>query len=186
MVKGQVSAQPLDLSLDDAIQRGLQTNLGMILSGTQTAAARAQRLTQLQSLLPDIEFAGTETLSQVDLPAEGFRFPGIPTVIGPFGYVDLRASLNWSLVNVSSLRNYLAAKHNFTAAHLSAEDARDMVVLTVGNAYLLVLADQARVTSLEAQVATAKVSSGPGRSRITRRERRPCSMSCGPASITNR
>ena len=33
--KGNASAQPIDLSLDDAIQRGLQTNLGMILSATQ-------------------------------------------------------------------------------------------------------------------------------------------------------
>ena len=33
-----------------------------------------------------------------------------------------------------------------------------MVVLTVGNAYLLVLADQTNVSSVQAQVATAKVS----------------------------
>jgi outer membrane protein TolC len=41
---------------------------------------------------------------------------------------------------------------------LSAEDARDMVMLTVGNAYLLVLADQTNVSSVQAQVSTAKVS----------------------------
>ena len=45
-------------------------------------------------------------------------------------------------MDVQSLRNYLAARHNFAAAQLSAEDARDMVVLTVGNAYLLALADE--------------------------------------------
>ena len=33
-----------------------------------------------------------------------------------------------------------------------------MVVLTVGNAYMLVLADQGRVESFQAQVATSKVS----------------------------
>ncbi len=41
---------------------------------------------------------------------------------------------------------------------LSADDARDLVVLTVGNAYLLVLADQAQVSSSESQVETAKIS----------------------------
>jgi len=61
-------------------------------------------------------------------------------------------------VNVASLRNYLAARHNFTSSQLSAEDARDMVVLTVGNAYLLALADESQVSSVEAQVATSKVS----------------------------
>ncbi len=95
---------------------------------------------------------------QTDLPAQGLRIPGFPTIIGPFGFTDLRASLSWSLVDVKSLREYLAARHNFAAAELSAQDARDLVVLTVGNAYLLVLADETRVSSVEAQVATAKVS----------------------------
>jgi outer membrane protein TolC len=84
--------------------------------------------------------------------------PNFPTIIGPFGYTDVRASLSWSLVDVASLRNYMAARHNFAAAQLSAEDARDMVVLTVGNAYLLVLADETEVSSVEAQVDTSKVS----------------------------
>jgi hypothetical protein len=115
-------------------------------------------LSDLQSLLPSIDASGKETLTQADLPAEGLRIPGFPTILGPFGYTDVRASLSWSLVDVQSLRNYLAARHNFTAAQLSADDARDMVVLTVGNAYLLVLADESQVSSVEAQVATAKIS----------------------------
>jgi outer membrane protein TolC len=155
---GDASAQSIGLSLDDAIQRGLQTNLGVILSGTQTAAARGQRLSQLQSLLPAVDASAKETVMQADLPAEGLRIPGFPTIIGPFGFTDLRASLSWSLVDVASLRNYLAERHNFAAAQLSAEDARDLVVLTVGNAYLLAVADETQVASVEAQVATAKIS----------------------------
>jgi outer membrane protein TolC len=155
---GEAAAQAIDLSLDDAIQRGLKTNLGVILSGTQTLAARGERLSELQALLPDAEFKAQETLTQVDLPAEGLRVPGFPTILGPFGFTDVRASLSWSLVDVASLRSYLAAKHNFAAAQLSAQDARDLVVLTVGNAYLLVVADETEVSSVEAQVATAKVS----------------------------
>ena len=158
VVTGQASSEPVGLSLDEAIQRGLKANLGIILSGTQSDAARAQRLSQLQSLLPSIDFSAKESVQQVDLPAEGLRIPGLPTIIGPFGYTDVRASLTWSLVNVNSLRTYLADRHNFAAAQLTAQDARDMVVLTVGNAYLLVLADQSEVNSAQAQVATSKVS----------------------------
>lgn len=155
---GEVSAQPLELTLDDAIQRGLRNNLGILLSGTQTAAARAQRLSQLQSLLPDVEAYARESEMQVDLAAEGLRIPGFPTVVGPFGYSDIRATLAWSLVDVKSLRSYLAAKHDFAAAQLTAQDARDMVVLTVGNAYLLVVSDETRVDAVQAEVNTAKVS----------------------------
>ncbi|WP_348265051.1 TolC family protein [Telmatobacter sp. DSM 110680] len=154
----QATGQTLDLSLDEAMQRGLKNNLGAILSGTQKDSARAQRLTQLQALLPDVEFNAREAVSQVDLAAQGLRIPGFPTIIGPFGYTDLRASLSWSLVDVKSLKTYMAAKHQFKAAELTAQDARDMVVLTVGNSYMLVLADQGRVESYQAQVATSKVS----------------------------
>jgi outer membrane protein TolC len=155
---GEVSAQPVDLTLEDAIQRGLKNNLGVILSGTQTASARGQRLSQLQALLPSVDASAKESVMQVDLAAEGLRIPGFPTIVGPFGFTDLRASLSWSLVNVNSLRTYLAARHNFNASQLTAQDARDLVVLTVGNAYLLVIADETQVSSVQAQVSTSKVS----------------------------
>ena len=158
VTSGQATAQVLDLSLDEAILRCVKNNLGAILSGTQTAAAKAQRLSQLQPLLPDVEFNAREAEMQVDLAAQGLRIPGFPTIIGPFGYTDLRASLTWSLLDLKALRSYMAAKHQFKAAELSAQDARDMVVLTVGNAYMLVLADDGRVSSYQAQVATAKIS----------------------------
>jgi len=158
VAEGAASGQVMDLTLDDAIQRGLRTNLGIILSGTQTASAKGQRLSQLQNLLPAVDASFKESYQQVDLAAEGIRFPGFPTIIGPYGYVDLRASLTWSLVDVKSLRNYIASKHSFAAAQLTADDARQMVILTVGNAYLLVVADETEVASVQAQVTTSKVS----------------------------
>jgi outer membrane protein TolC len=158
VARGEVSEQPVALTLDDAIQRGLKANLGIILSGAQTAAARGERLSQLQALLPSVDANIKAADMQIDLPAEGLRIPGFPTIIGPFGFTDLRANLNWSLIDVASLRNYLAARHNYAAAALSAQDARELVVLVVGNAYLLALADETRVASVEAQAATAKVS----------------------------
>lgn len=148
----------LPLSLDDAIQRGLKHNLGAILSSQNTLSANGSRLEELQGLLPTVNVSLKESVQQVNLAAEGLRIPGFPSIIGPFGYTDLRASLNWSLVNVASLQNYLASKHNFQSAKLSADDARDMVVLTVGNAYLLVIADKSRIESAQAQVDTSKVS----------------------------
>jgi outer membrane protein TolC len=148
----------LPLSLDQAIQMGLQYNLGLVLSGTNSQLSGAQKLQQLQALLPTVTASAKESVQQVDLQAEGLSFPGFPTVIGPFAYTDIRGALNWSLLNVQSLRNYMASKHNFAGTKLSLEDAKDMVVLTVGNAYLLCIADASRVQSAQAQVDTSKVS----------------------------
>src|SRR4051794_12912518 len=80
---GEASSQPVDLTLDEAIQRGLKNNLGVILSATQSAATKGQRMSQLQSLLPSIDASFKEVLAQVDLAAQGIRFPGVPSVVGP-------------------------------------------------------------------------------------------------------
>ena len=155
---GKVTPGVLQLSLDDAVQRGLRFNLGLMLTSQNTQSARGARLEELQALLPTASAAIKEAVQETDLQAEGLRIPGFPSIIGPYGYTDIRGSLSWSLVNLSSLENYLAQKHNFEAAKLSAQDARDLVVLTVGNAYLTVIADAALVQSAQAQVDTSKVS----------------------------
>ena len=155
---GTVTADTLQLTLDDAVQRGLKTNLGLLLSNTQTANSRGQRLQDLQALLPSIDGNIKEAFVQSDLAAQGLKIPGFPTIIGPFGYTDIRANLTWTVFSLNSLKTYMASRHNFQAAQLSAEDARQLVILTVGNAYLKVLADQAQIESTEQQVSTSKVS----------------------------
>src|SRR3984885_14226099 len=148
----------LPLSLDQAIHMGLQYNLGLVLSSTNAGSAGAQQLQQLQALLPTVNASAKEAAQQTNLQAEGLKIPGFPAVIGPYGYTDIRGSVQWSLLNLSSLENYLAAKHNFQGSRLSLEDAKDLGVLTVGNAYLLCIADASRVQLAQAQVDTSKVS----------------------------
>jgi outer membrane protein TolC len=148
----------LPLSLDEAIARGLKYNLGLILTSQSGQSAHGQQLTELQSLLPTVDANLQESVQQTNLQAEGLRGPGFPTIIGPYGYTDLRASLKWSLLNLSALQNYLASKHNFEGTKLSVYDARDMVVLTVGNAYLTCIADKSRIDQAQAQVNTSRVS----------------------------
>jgi outer membrane protein TolC len=158
IVDGVATNTVLDLSLDEAIARGLRQNLGIILQSTAQQNAHGQQYEQLQALLPTITGDVSIEVQQVNLAAYGLKFPGLNPIIGPFQVVDFRAYLTQNLINVSALQNYLAAKHNFKAAKLTAEDARDMVVLTVGNAYLLCIADAARIEAVNAELATSKVS----------------------------
>src|SRR5580698_6346782 len=158
VVTGTATGGVLDLSLDDAIQRGLRQNLGLILQNSAQKNSNGQRLEELQALLPTVTAQASIEVQQIDLAAYGLKFPGVPSVIGPFQVVDFRAYLTQNLVNVSALQNYIAAKHNFQSAKLTADDARDLVVLTVGNAYLLCIADEARIEAVTAELATSKVS----------------------------
>jgi outer membrane protein TolC len=158
LVEGKAIDAILDLSLDTAIARGLRLNLGLILQATAQKSAHGQQLEQLQALLPTVTGDASIEDEQIDLAASGLKIPGLNPIIGPFQVVDFRAYLTQTLFNVPALENYIAAKHNFAAAKLSAEDAREMVVLTVGNAYLICIADTARIDAVNAELATAKLS----------------------------
>ena len=158
VVQQKATNTVMPLSLDEAIRLGLRSNLGSILQSTDVQSAAGQKLQNLQALLPTVMGTAQDSVAQVNLQAEGLRIPGFPAVIGPYGYTDFRARLNQSVLDVSSIQNFLAAKHNFAASKFTAKDAGDLVVLTVGNAYLLCVADAARLASLRAQVKTSQIS----------------------------
>jgi outer membrane protein TolC len=158
LVAGKNTGTVIDLSLDDAIARGLKQNLGIILQGAGVQTANGQRLEQLQQLLPTISAGATIEVEQVSLAAFGLKFNGLPSVVGPFQVIDFRSYLNQSVLNLNALQTYVASKHNFAAQKLTAQDARDMVVLTVGNAYLLCVADSARISAVNAELKTSKLT----------------------------
>ncbi len=158
LISGKNTGTVLDLTLEDSIQRGERQNLGIILGSSSARSADGERLEQLQQLLPTVTASATYTVEQINLAAFGLKFPGINPIIGPFQVIDFRAYLTQNVVNIAALQNYIASKHNFASAKLNAQDARDMVVLTVGNAYLLCIADQARIDAVNAELATSKLS----------------------------
>jgi outer membrane protein TolC len=158
LISGTNTGTILPLSLDEAIQRGLKQNLGIILQSSAVQSANGSRLEQLQQLLPTITADAQIQVQQVDLASYGLKIPNFNPIIGPFQTIDFRASLTQNVVNLNALQTYISSKHGFAASKLTAEDARDMVVLTVGNAYLLCIADQARIVAINAALKTAKLT----------------------------
>jgi outer membrane protein TolC len=147
----------LKISLHDAIQRGLQHNLGLLLAGQNLRAARGRRWQELSRLLPNLNTSSYINGSKVDLAEFGFTgFPGVPTLVGPFAYFDSRAYLTQSVFDWQSLNDERAASENAKAAKYTYQDARDIVVLAVGYAYVQAIADKATVNATTAQVSTAQ------------------------------
>jgi outer membrane protein TolC len=162
-VPGKLEPGVLQISLQDAINRGLKTNLGLLLSEQDIGSARGERWKKLSSLLPNITTTSYVDGSLVDLAEYGFNFktpPGsgftIPSIVGPFGYFDSRAYLTQSMLDLNALNNTRAATQNMKAAQYTAKDARDLVVLAVGYNYLQAIADASRIESVGAQVNTAQ------------------------------
>ena len=162
--EGKASPEVLQLSFQEAIDRGLRNNLGLLLSGDQAITARGERWKELSNLLPNLsariqEDAQTESLTALGLKGSVFPFP-VPRVIGPFNYFDARASVTQSLFSFHDIEKERAASQSLKAAQYSFKDARELVVLAVGNAYLMAIATAARIETTDAQVRNAQALYG--------------------------
>jgi outer membrane protein TolC len=163
----KVTPGVLQIDYKDAIDRGLRHNLVLLLAGDQTETARGERWKELSELLPNVSAKVQENVQTQSLAALGFNklFPllspggssgNLPRITPAFNYFDARVSLSQSLFNFKNLERERAAFESVKAAQFSYKDAREIVVLAVGNAYLQSIAASARVETAEAQVKNAQ------------------------------
>jgi outer membrane protein TolC len=157
---GIASSTPLELSLEDAVTRGLRQNLGGLLSTDAVSGAHGERWQALSALLPNLTTGTSFGVRQVDLKATigiNIPVPGVPRVIGPFGVFDTRGYLDQSVFNWESIERARSSAAQVKSAQYSYKNARELIVLVVVSNYLLVIADQSQVESALAQRDTAKV-----------------------------
>jgi outer membrane protein TolC len=96
-------------------------------------------------------------VQQLSLATLGIKnLPGVPHVIGPFGYSSVDGNLSQTLFSFESIQRYRAAGTAEQAAQLSYNDVLDVVTLAVGNAYLQVIEAGSRIAAQEAQVHNAR------------------------------
>lgn len=158
-----VPAGAISLTLAEAVERGLQTNLGGLTANNSVRAARAERIQSLSNLLPSISADASDTVEQINLAAFGFKFKlppsvnfSIPTVVGPFNYSQAQVAVSQTIYDAVQRRNLQASKESEHASVLAAKDARELVVLAVAGAYLETVSTLARVASQAAQVENAQ------------------------------
>jgi outer membrane protein TolC len=154
----KASPEVFQIGFADAIDRGLRNNLGLLIAGDNTLTARGEKWKELSELLPNLHANIEENVQTQSLSALGLNrkiFPTAPRVVGPFNYLDARAYLSQSVFDFKALEKERAAEEWVKAAQYSYKDARELVVLAVGNAYLLAIAQAARVETAEAQVKSA-------------------------------
>ncbi len=149
----------LDLGIEDAIDRGLKYNLGIVLSGQATAQAKAARLKELSNILPKLNGSLRESALKVNLQAEGFgfRIPGLD--IGravSFSNSDARVSMTEDLVDLHYIETTRAATANVRAAGFTFNSAKETVTLAVAASYLLVIAAESQVEAATAELNTAQ------------------------------
>src|SRR5882757_2422912 len=153
---GQLSNEPVALSLSDAVARGLRFNLGVIENQVSLRQAQAQRLRALSAMVPSVSALLRQNLDDLNRVAIGLKIPGLPVSTGQFGYQESYLTFSDNGLNLDSMYRYRASKQAAEAQRLQLDDAGNVVALAVGTAYLQVQSSEARVETAKAELDSAR------------------------------
>ena len=150
------SSQPLSLTLDDAVTRGLRENVNARLQAADVTSARGERWVALKDLLPTSSARLGVTRQEINLASFGISLPGFPNLVGPFNLHDSRLFVSQPLFDLHALYESRSGAANLRAAELTERDTRELVSLAVRDLYLQAVAAESRLKASRAQADTAR------------------------------
>ncbi|HVC46176.1 MAG TPA: TolC family protein [Terracidiphilus sp.] len=167
------SGDPIRLSLDGAIQMGLQNNLGLKEAENDEKILKGEKNQALQEFLPTVTLSGGTGVYQHDLAAQGFNsgvvagfgslFPGgqLPAGVSFITRDDLTQgtlSFKQTLFSGPVISAWKAAGAAQRVAYFAKMSARGEVVQQVASAYLHAVAAAGEVDNATAQLAADKLA----------------------------
>jgi outer membrane protein TolC len=152
---GAAQPAPYRLTLQDAIQKGLQANLNALVAATRVdEAGGALERSKAAALLPRVNAETYANVQNRNLRAFGISVPGIPfpTVVGPFSNYDFRIYAQQNLIDLTSYRTMKASELAVDAGRMDERDARDLIVRTIAALYLNAQSAAARMDASQSRV----------------------------------
>ena len=166
------TGEVLQLTLDDSIQRGLKTNLGLQQVQNNERSIHGQKMEALQDFLPTITLKGDTGFYQHNLAAQGFG-PGLFSKLGslfPGGLppglslitrdtlTEGQLSFKQTLFSGPVIAGWRAAGAATRAAHFGTLTARGEVIQQVASAYLHAIAAASEVDNAKALLQADQVA----------------------------
>lgn len=165
----QPSDTPLRLSIDDAISLGLERNVRLVYDRAKQKTVRGEQLGVINALLPSLRATASTGRQEINLAALGFKpqsLSGLADLVGvnPADFPSIvkvnvtqaQLSASQDLFNAPAYELYRGAQREAEVVDLDVLTSRGDLVLTVGSAYLQVLADQTNLANAQAQENAAK------------------------------
>jgi outer membrane protein TolC len=167
-----LSGQPIRLSLDDAVRRGLSSNLGLKEAENGEKALHGEKNEVTQVFLPTITFSADTGYYVHNLAALGFTHSALKLFSGffpggqpPAGFnpitsdtlTDAKLELSQVLFSAPAIAAFKAAGAAERSSYFAKMTARGEVVQRVATAYLRAVADASEVENAMAQVQQAQV-----------------------------
>lgn len=146
-------SQPYRLTLSEAIHKGLQANLNVLLAEERINQAEGTRQRKLSAaLLPRVSAQTYANEHNVNLHAFGISIPAVPSVVGPLSNYDFRLYAQQNVVDLQSYRTLKASEQAVNTARLDGKDARDLIVRAVAALYLNAESAAARADAAQSRV----------------------------------
>jgi outer membrane protein len=163
LLLAMLAAEPMPLSLPKAIELATAPNGNLRLQIVRETIeqAEARRRQALGAFLPQIDGSISAANQTRNLAAFGFNFPtglpfSMPSFVGPFTVVDYRASATQSILDLSSIRRYQAARLQKDVADAETRNATEIAVQQVARTYVLALKAEAALDTARANFGLAE------------------------------
>ena len=157
------TAQPLRLSLDDAVQLGLEHNLTLAIDAQSARQVSGLQLDAFNALIPSLSASGYSSTKEVNLAAMGFNPAVIKPLLPPgtnfstivkYDVTSAQLNLNQQLFNLPAYEIYKAAKVQSRIVDLQTLSDRGAIIQDIASQYLRVLADEASIRNGQSQLLT--------------------------------
>jgi outer membrane protein len=132
-----VHAEPLRLTLRDAVNLALKQNPQVTIGNLNVVETEEDRRIARSSLLPQAGLQGSERVTRANVEAAfGQRIAGFPQHIGPFWVTQAGVGLTAPLFDLTLWRRYQASKQGVEAVKAQQLTVREQAVLLVVSQYL--------------------------------------------------
>jgi outer membrane protein TolC len=150
------SSLPKELSLAEALDMALRNSTTIRMAQANLEQASGQYAQSRSALLPQVDVFARQSFQTVNLIGIGIDLPFARGLIGPFGSMDVRASLRQDLLNLASLRAQQSFRWRRESSRFLTYDAREVVTLNVVATYLQALRAKVSRDTLAEQTKLAE------------------------------
>jgi outer membrane protein TolC len=155
---------PLSLSIDDAVSYGLERNLRLISDRANQRIVKGDQLLVKNAIVPSLTATASTSAQEINLAAMGFKpglidIPGFSSNFPTIVKVDVtqaQLNVNQTLFSLPDYELLRGAQAEFEVVNMNTLNGRGDLVLSVGTAYLKILADQSNLANAQALERSAK------------------------------
>jgi outer membrane protein len=142
------AAEPLKLSMADAVGRALRDGTAAELADEQVASARAAASRTRSALLPQLGVEALAGNQSINLETYGLRSPD--PVVPPFDVFEGRAGVRWAVLDLAAIQRHRAVRALVGVSEADRRRIRSEAASAVSRLYVSLLKAQAQVNQHEA------------------------------------